>query len=59
MNGMERFIVEKIRVNTEYNFGSIHPTQAELISSVLVIAGLAIIVYQKKNGKIENVKPVI
>jgi prolipoprotein diacylglyceryltransferase len=48
MNGVERFLAETIRVNTEYDFGSFHPTQAELISSALALAGLVIIVYQKK-----------
>ena len=39
MNGVERFFIEKIRVNTEYNiFGGI--TQAEIISSCLVLIGL-------------------
>ena len=39
MNGIERFFIEKIRVNTEYNFlGGI--TQAEIISFCLIISGL-------------------
>ena len=39
MNGVERFFIEKIRVNTEYNIlGGI--TQAEIISSCLVLIGL-------------------
>ena len=39
MNGIERFFIEKIRVNTEYNiFGGI--TQAEIISFCLIITGL-------------------
>ncbi|BDQ11435.1 prolipoprotein diacylglyceryl transferase [Sediminibacterium sp. TEGAF015] len=38
-NGLERFFIEKIRVNTEYNL-PFNPTQAELISAVLVIAGI-------------------
>ena len=39
MNGIERFFIEKIRVNTEYNIlGGI--TQAEIISSCLIITGL-------------------
>tara|TARA_B100000953_G_scaffold297167_1_gene291421 strand:+ start:45 stop:1199 length:1155 start_codon:yes stop_codon:yes gene_type:complete len=38
INGVERFFIEKIRVNTEYNIlGGI--TQAEIISSCLVILG--------------------
>ena len=39
LNGTERFFIEKIRVNTEYNFlGGI--TQAEIISFCLIITGL-------------------
>ena len=39
MNGIERFFIEKIRVNTEYNIlGGI--TQAEIISFCLIISGL-------------------
>ena len=39
MNGIERFFIEKIRVNTEYNIlGGI--TQAEIISFCLIITGL-------------------
>ena len=39
LNGVERFFIEKIRINTEYNIlGGI--TQAEIISSCLVLIGL-------------------
>lgn len=40
LNGMERFLIEKIRVNTRYSIFGFHPTQAELISSLLVITGI-------------------
>ena len=39
MNGLERFFIEKIRVNTTYSIFGFHPTQAELISSFLVLGG--------------------
>ncbi|MCB0698245.1 MAG: prolipoprotein diacylglyceryl transferase [Chitinophagales bacterium] len=39
-NGLERFFIEKIRVNFKYDLGFIHPTQAEIISTVLVLTGL-------------------
>lgn len=45
VNGLERFFVEKIRVNTTYNIFGFHPTQAELISTGLVIAGIALYIY--------------
>lgn len=48
LNGVERFLVEKIRVNTTYSFLGIHPTQAEIISFCLVIAGLIIILVRRR-----------
>jgi hypothetical protein len=42
LNGMERFLVEKIRVNTTYSIFGFHPTQAEIISSLLMIIGIAV-----------------
>jgi phosphatidylglycerol---prolipoprotein diacylglyceryl transferase len=39
INGIERFFIEKIRVNTKYDIFGWHPTQAEVISSLLVICG--------------------
>lgn len=44
LNGLERFFVEKIRVNTKYNMGFIHPTQAEIISTVLIILGIVLLI---------------
>ena len=44
LNGLERFFIEKIRVNTEYDIlGGI--TQAEIISTLLVLIGMISIVY--------------
>ena len=42
LNGIERFLVEHIRVNTQYHFFGINPTQAEIISLCLIIAGVAL-----------------
>jgi phosphatidylglycerol---prolipoprotein diacylglyceryl transferase len=39
INGVERFFIEKIRVNTKYSIFGFHPTQAEIISSLLIIGG--------------------
>jgi phosphatidylglycerol---prolipoprotein diacylglyceryl transferase len=41
-NGLERFFIEKIRVNTRLNLFGFHPTQAEVISTLLFISGLLI-----------------
>lgn len=51
INGIERFTIEKIRVNYKYNFGFIHPTQAEIISTLLVIAGVCLLVFCKKKNE--------
>jgi prolipoprotein diacylglyceryltransferase len=48
LNGIERFLIEHIRVNSKYDIWGLHPTQAELISSGLVIAGVAILLALNK-----------
>ena len=45
MNGLERFFIEKIRVNTTYSIYGFHPTQAELISSALIVFGTIMLIY--------------
>ncbi|MBS1775368.1 MAG: prolipoprotein diacylglyceryl transferase [Bacteroidetes bacterium] len=42
LNGLERFLVEKIRVNYKYDWGFLHPTQAEIISSLLIVFGIVL-----------------
>lgn len=55
LNGVERFLVEMIRVNTTYSIFGFHPTQAELIAAIFVITGIAGIIYFSKNQeKIEQ-----
>jgi phosphatidylglycerol:prolipoprotein diacylglycerol transferase len=44
LNGVERFLIELIRVNTRYHVAGINFTQAELISVCLVIGGITLIV---------------
>ncbi len=39
VNGFERFFIEKIRVNSRYSIFGFHPTQAEIISTLLVVGG--------------------
>jgi len=57
VNGIERFFVEKIRVNTKYDIFGFHPTQAEIISSLLVITG-AILMLTLKPKKQPSQPPV-
>lgn len=52
VNGLERFFIEKIRVNTNYNIIGQEITQAELISSALIFIGTVIVfrLYRKKEA---------
>lgn len=57
LHGLARFFIEKIRVNTTYDIGGQAITQAEIISSVIIILGIAGIIFfrqyhqkRKKNG---------
>ena len=40
LNGLERFLIEKIRVNNQMNFLGFHPTQAEVIALGLMVVGI-------------------
>lgn len=51
VNGMERFLIEKIRVNTKYDLFGWHPTQAEIISGLLILAGLSLFIYLRYQDK--------
>lgn len=55
VNGLERFFVEKIRVNYKYDLGFIKPTQAEIISTVLVITGLVLLFFISKQVRDKKV----
>jgi prolipoprotein diacylglyceryl transferase len=48
LNGLERFFIEKIRVNTQYDL-PFQPTQAELISLGLMAAGVLLWIMVKRH----------
>jgi phosphatidylglycerol---prolipoprotein diacylglyceryl transferase len=50
VNGLERFFIEKIRVNTVYEMGSLQVTQAEIISLLLILTGVAGIFWLRKRN---------
>jgi prolipoprotein diacylglyceryltransferase len=50
LNGMERFSIEQIRVNTLYHVNGFSFTQAELISVLLFILGITGIIYFRKQS---------
>ncbi|HLP39417.1 prolipoprotein diacylglyceryl transferase [Lacibacter sp.] len=51
LNGLERFFIEKIRVNTKYEDLPFQPTQAELISLSLVILGIVLYFVAKRKSQ--------
>jgi len=59
MNGVERFFIEKIRVNTKYHIFGAGITQAEIISTILFFVGLAglwyLLYYKKKKNIMKEV----
>lgn len=50
-NGVERFFIEKIRVNNRMNLLGINPTQAEVISFLLFLAGLVLWIVLRRKTK--------
>ena len=57
LNGAERFLIEKIRVNNRLHFLGLHPTQAEVIALGLIIVGILIwlILWQKNRATSQKV----
>jgi len=50
-NGIERFLIEHIRVNNIFNFLGMKVTQAEVISTLIFIAGLLLFIILIRNDK--------
>ena len=50
-NGLERFFIEKIRVNAVYNLFGFQPTQAEIISVFSILFGIGLCVWTFRKGK--------
>jgi prolipoprotein diacylglyceryl transferase len=57
LNGLERFFIEKIRVNIRLNLFGFQPTQAEVISTLLFLAGLVIWVILYRRSKTTHLQP--
>lgn len=53
-NGIERFVIEQIRINDEYNVLGMMLTQAEIIALLLIIAGVIGSFFVLKKGKKEQ-----
>ncbi|MCH5689197.1 prolipoprotein diacylglyceryl transferase [Niabella sp. W65] len=54
-NGLERFMIERIRVNVKMHFLGIEMTQAQLISFAIILGGIAMIIFAQTNYK--KIKP--
>ncbi|MBY0244916.1 MAG: prolipoprotein diacylglyceryl transferase [Sphingobacteriaceae bacterium] len=48
LNGVERFFIELIRVNSKYTVGGLSFTQAELIAVLLIFIGIGLIINARK-----------
>lgn len=54
VNGLERFFIEKIRVNHHTSFLGMQLTQAEIIAFFLFISGIVLIFVQRSRAKAAN-----
>ncbi len=52
LNGLERFFIEKIRVNNKFDFLGVQATQAEIIAVLFMIGGAVLLYFslRKKNA---------
>ena len=53
-NGIERFLIEKIRVNNEFELLGLTVTQAEVISTILVVLGIVGLIRTTKKRSAET-----
>lgn len=51
LNGTERFLIEKIRVNNVFNLWGMNVTQAEVISVLLITTGISLLIYLSYSHK--------
>lgn len=56
LNGIERFLIETIRVNNQMDLFGLHPTQAEVIAIGLIVTGIALWVFLSKRFNSRVVK---
>lgn len=50
-NGLERFLIERIRINGDYEIFGIETTQAEFIATCLMLSGIAVMVYSIRSKR--------
>ncbi len=52
LNGIERFFIEKIRVNNKFDLLGIQATQAEVIAVLFFLTGAGLFVYRRRTAKL-------
>lgn len=52
LNGVERYWIEKIRVNARYDIFGYHPTQAEIIAVLFFVTGAIGYLWLRKKGRV-------
>jgi phosphatidylglycerol:prolipoprotein diacylglycerol transferase len=45
--GIERFLIELIRVNSTYSLFGMNVTQAQIISTACIVAGLVVMIWRR------------
>jgi prolipoprotein diacylglyceryltransferase len=55
-NGIERFLIEFIRVNTKYKILGLNLSQAQYISIGMIIAGIIIMIWAMNQAKLSKEK---
>lgn len=48
LNGLERFMIEQIRVNNRMNFLGMEPSQAEIIAVILILIGIGLWIFLRQ-----------
>ena len=56
LNGISRFLIEKIRINHKYEFLNLQFSQAEIISAGLILIGTAVIIYFSRKYKLLGIQ---
>jgi prolipoprotein diacylglyceryltransferase len=51
LNGVERFLIEKIRVNVKFDVMGIQMTQAEIIAILFILSGAAMLFWLHKKSR--------
>jgi prolipoprotein diacylglyceryl transferase len=59
LNGLERFFIEKIRVNTRLDIFGFRPTQAEVISTLLFLTGITLWIYLVRRNRHKEPSKVV